>query len=44
MHTSDYRTRLYRLSWLVVLTVIVLLTAGCPGNRQQEESVMGVFR
>ena len=38
MHTSDYRTRLYRFSWLIVLTAICLLTAGSLRNRREKES------
>ena len=38
MHTSDYRTRLYRFSWLIVLTAICLLTAGSLRNTREKES------
>ncbi|MDE4908147.1 Zn-dependent oligopeptidase [Methanogenium marinum] len=41
MHTSDYRIYFHRLSWLIVLSVVFLLTAGTPVNRRQEEPTDG---
>ncbi len=38
MHTSDYRIRLYRFSWLIVLIITLLMTGSNLRNTRQEES------
>ncbi|KAF1073844.1 M3 family metallopeptidase [Methanogenium sp. MK-MG] len=38
MHTPDYRIRFSRFSWLIVLIVVGLLTAGSLRNTRQEDA------